>query len=129
MKRDRQATEKRQFLDRRSYIARDGRELMLGIGNLDWIRRKEELWARAGGKCEYIVPEIRCSRNEVLALAKRCAEEGTIPAHIIPRKDITQRDDRLSNLKLYCFEHDRLMERQAWRRVRSDKAERRKVNA
>jgi hypothetical protein len=125
MKRDRQATEARKFLDPRSYVARDGRELLLGIGNLDWIRRKKELWERAGGRCEYIPPSLK----QWPEVTGRCGAEGTIPAHIIPRKDITQRDDRMSNLRLYCVEHDRLMERQSWRRVRSDKAERRKVEA
>ena len=47
---------------------------------------------------------------------KRCTAEGVIPAHIEPRHP--KRDDRLGNLKCYCFEHDRITEKQNWRRVR-----------
>ena len=125
MKSDRQATEARHFACPKSYVCKDGREI---LHREDWIRRKEELWARAGGRCEYVGEcgiSIHLGHGAWIHRLERCWEDGTIPAHIIPRKDITQRDDRLSNLKLYCPEHDKLMERQSWRRIRSDKAERR----
>lgn len=106
MKAARQATEARNFKDPRSYVAKDGRELLLGSGNKDWEDRKRELWKRCGGRCEYTLGNWRC------------VHACQIPAHVIPRKDITQRDDRMSNLKGYCVEHDRLTERQNWRRTR-----------
>lgn len=122
VKRDVQATAAKQYLDPRSYTAKDGRELLLGIGNADWIKRKKELWERAGGTCEYWFAEAGVktvsSKPSSRFKVRRCWKEGTIPAHIIPRKDITQRDDRMSNLKLYCEEHDKLMEKQSWRKPR-----------
>lgn len=86
--------------DTRVYL--DGREVM---GKLDWKIRKQELAKRSGGICEFV--------NED---GFRCIEAATIPSHIIPRHPV--RDDRLSNLKHQCFEHDRLTEKQSWRRTR-----------
>lgn len=110
MKSDRQATEARHFKSPKSYVSRDGRDVLLG--KEDWDDRKKELWDRAEGRCEYT------ERLKFNGLKQRCSREGQIPAHIIPRKDITQRDDRLTNLMLYCIEHDRLTEKQAWRTTR-----------
>lgn len=114
MKADRAATEAMHFISKKSYVSKDGRHVLLG--KEDWDIRKLELWKRAGGRCEHTYMAGR--------VKTRCSAVGCIPAHIIPRKDITQRDDRLSNLKLYCLTHDAQNERQSWRKVHSDKADR-----
>ncbi len=114
LKRDKQATEARHFLDPRSYVAQDldcpGREVLYGK---DWKARKKELWERAGGQCEYLYPQNNA----------RCREDCRIPSHIIPRHP--KRNDLMNNLKAYCIPHDKLMEKQNRRRIRSDRAEHR----
>jgi hypothetical protein len=116
MKRDVQATQAARFEDERSYVAKDGRHVLRGY---DWDERKRELFKRSGGRCEFTYNTGAEFPDE----EPRCSAEGAIPAHIIPRHPL--RDDRLSNLKHYCVAHDKQMEKQAWRRIRSDKAERR----
>jgi len=108
MKADRQATEAMHFVNPKSYVAKDGRHVLLG--KEDWDIRKLELWKRANGRCEH--------KYVANGTTIRCSAVGCIPAHIIPRKDITQRDDRLSSLKLYCLTHDRQNEKQSWRKTR-----------
>jgi len=105
----------RDFKDPSSYIRRsDGGEVLHGQ---DWRDRKVELRDRAGGRCEYEAPwKIWPLGGPAL---ERCVRDGMVPAHIEPRHP--RRDDRMSNLKLYCFEHDRLTEKQNWRRIRSGK--------
>jgi len=88
----------------KSYVRPDGSEVLLD--KFDWHMRKRELWARAGGQCEYVFPVD----------GSRCRLDGTIPAHIVPRA--VRRDDRLEGLKLYCDRHDRQMEIQNWRVTR-----------
>lgn len=90
------------YTDPRSYVRRDGSEVLYGE---DWKQRKEELWKRADGRCEYVCPHSRCGSMAV------------IPAHY-PRPRHPRRDDRLTNLKAYCETHDKLMEPQAWRKTR-----------
>lgn len=107
MKADRQETESRHFVCPKSYVAKDGREILF---REDWLARKLELYQRAEGRCEH---KYMAGRFLI-----RCSAEGVIPAHIIPRKDMTQRDDRLTNLKWLCVVHDRLTEGQSWRRTR-----------
>jgi hypothetical protein len=102
MKSDRQATEARNFKNPKSYVAPDGREVLRGE---DWKDRKLELWERCSGRCEFHYMD-----------GNRCSQEGQIPAHVIPRHP--KRDDRLSNLMCYCIPHDRLTEKQSWRRTR-----------
>lgn len=102
MKADVQATEARHFLDPKSYVAKDGREVLHGK---DWKARKKELWDRAGGRCEFHYLDGR-----------RCIQEAQIPSHIEPR--YPKRDDRMTNLKAQCWTHDRLTEKQNWRRTR-----------
>jgi hypothetical protein len=86
--------------DTRVYL--DGREVM---GVKDWKKRKGELASRSGGQCEYVSES-----------GERCNEKAVIPSHIIPRHPV--RDDRLSNLKHQCFQHDRMTEKQNWRKTR-----------
>lgn len=117
LKRDVQATEGRCFKNSKSYVAKDGREVLCGR---DWQDRKAELLARSEGRCEYLIPYTNVLDGET---SERCTQEGSIPAHIEPRYPL--RDDRMSNIRHLCLFHDRLTEKQAWRRVRSDKRERR----
>lgn len=90
MKRDRQATEAANFIDPRSYVGPDGREVLY---REDWDIRKAELWQRAGARCEQILED-----------GTRCRRMGRDPDHKIKRrtKGSNTRDDRLSNLQLLC---------------------------
>src|SRR5213595_3512514 len=101
MKADRAKTIEQQYLDPKSFMRPDGSEV---LKREDWIARKKQLWERCGGRCEYAEADWRCNR------------EGQIPAHVIPR--YPRRNDNLENLRCYCVEHDRLTERQSWRKTR-----------
>ncbi len=94
MKADRAKTIAQQYLDPKSFMRADNSEVLKGE---DWIARKRELWERAGGRCEWVRdiadPFYPLNSPETA----RCAQEGVIPAHVIPR--YPRRDDRLSNLK------------------------------
>ena len=109
---DAELKRERGYVDPKTKVFADGREV---LGPKDWKKRKEELWARGGGRCEY---KFHSGRTVI-----RCNAEMQIPAHVIPRHPV--RDDRISNLKGYCVAHDRLMEKQNWRRIRSDRKEHR----
>ena len=89
---DRVRTMEQQYLDKRSYMTMDGREILYGE---DWRARKAELRFRAGGICEYFM----C-----------CSAEGTEPHHLIRRSK--GRDDRLKNLVLLCHYHHALIEKE-----------------
>lgn len=94
MKRDIQATEAKNFQDPRSYVAKDGREILYGK---DWAERKWQVWMRGNGKCERMVePNVRC-RNEM-------AE----PHHKVKRSKL--RDDRMSNLEGLCHLHHDILD-------------------
>ena len=95
---------KRGYVERESIVWADGRERLVGR---DWRKRKKELWDRAGERCEYV------------GATMRCIAEGDDPDHINKRSVL--RDDRLSNLRLLCRRHHRLIDP---RQVRSDKRER-----
>jgi hypothetical protein len=96
LKRDRQATEARRFEDKRSYITPDGREVLYGA---DWAVRKQELWIRAGGRCERIVG----TEGEAPV---RCRSEIDHPHHKVKRSK--GRDDRLEALEGLCELHHSL---------------------
>jgi len=89
---DRVRTMEQQYLDKRSYMTMDSREILYGD---DWKARKLDLWDRAKGKCEYFI---------------RCTAEGTEPHHVIRRSK--GRDDRLKNLVLLCHYHHALIEKE-----------------
>lgn len=110
MKSDRQATEAAQFLDPRSYVTKDQREVLYGR---DWKARKRELLERCKGRCE---ADCRWRDHNV----QRCRSEAADPHHKIRRS--VSRDDRLSNLLALCRFHHNLLDE---RRIRSDRAERR----
>ena len=97
MKRDKQATMDKQYLDSRSYLDKLGREVLAGE---DWAARKFDLWQRANGKCEYFV---------------RCMAEATESHHVIRRSK--GRDDRLLNLLALCHYHHGIMEKEGPNRV------------
>jgi 5-methylcytosine-specific restriction endonuclease McrA len=82
----------------KSKVFFDGREKLAGK---DWQLRKLELWNRAAHRCEkWIVtwPDVRIG----LACTIRCHHDGLHPHHVIHRSK--ERDDRLANLLLLCFE-------------------------
>lgn len=114
MKRDVELTAARHFLDPKSYVTPDKREICFGR---DWLARKAELLARSGGRCEY-VEQV----GGILAgpMMQRCTAEAADPHHKIRRS--VARDDRLANLLALCRMHHNLLDK---RKVRSDKAERR----
>lgn len=94
-KRDVQATEAKHFFSPKSYVAKDGREVLF---HLDWKQRVGELRQRCGGRCEYEIPYG--------GISTRCLREAADPDHIIPRSK--GRDDRLSNLQGLCRLHHEL---------------------
>ena len=95
MKADRILTELANFTDPRSYVRRDGSEVLYRD---DWKRRVAELDDRSGGRCEHNpFPE-----NEDM----RCARQAADPDHIVKRSK--RRDDRLSNLRALCRYHHNL---------------------
>ena len=100
MKADRQLTEQRQFVERKSYVAKDGREILVG---LDWQRRVKQLRERCGGRCEYV---FHTAEGEDM----RCAREAADPHHIKLRS--RGRDDRLSNLLAVCRHHHQILDAQ-----------------
>lgn len=116
MKADRQATEAAGFSDPKSYVAKDGREVLKGE---DWERRKRILWERADGRCEEFMAAGLGSEH---LTPLRCGCDGTEPHHIIRRSE--KRDDRLLNLQLLCHFHHSLKDKRV---VRSDKREWREV--
>jgi 5-methylcytosine-specific restriction endonuclease McrA len=86
---DKELKASRGYRDPQSIVWSDGRERLVGR---DWEARKQELWRKARGKCEYFV---------------RCTAAGEHPHHIQKRSD--GRDDRLENLKLLCGYHHNMM--------------------
>ena len=88
-KRDVQATEAANFFSPKSYVDKQGGEVLFG---LDWKERKGQLWARCGGRCEQITSD-----------GMRCRSEAHDPDHIIPRSK--GRNDALSNLQALCRLH------------------------
>jgi hypothetical protein len=102
-KADRQLTEQRQFAERKSYVCKDGREVLYG---LDWKRRVKELAKRCGGRCEYEM----CPSGPSDAPMERCLREAADPHHIKLRS--RGRDDRMSNLLAVCRHHHQILDAQ-----------------
>lgn len=102
----------RGYKDPSTFVRLDGTEVLHGE---DLRKRHLELTERSGGRCEY---EEKVDQPNVrfVDFRWRCARPATIRAHVIPRHP--KRDDSLSNLKHYCFEHDKVTEKQNWRRTR-----------
>lgn len=105
-KADRQATEARNFVERKSYVAADGREVLYG---LDWKRRVKELRERCGGRCEFVNGHVEDGNEEVIGIF-RCVREAADPHHIKLRS--RGRDDRLSNLLAVCRHHHQILDAQ-----------------
>lgn len=102
MRKDKQATMDKQFLDPDSYVTPDGREILKGE---DWKARVEDLRLRCEGRCE-----------QRLSDGMRCFAGAQDPHHRIRRS--IKRDDRLANLQALCRFHHDLLDK---RKVRSDK--------
>jgi hypothetical protein len=101
-KADRAATEARKFVERKSHVTKEGREVLY---KLDWKRRVIELRERCGGRCEYVIHGI----GEVTADGGlRCSREAADPHHIKLRS--RGRDDRLSNLLAVCRHHHQILD-------------------
>lgn len=99
VKKDLQATAEKHFEDKRSYVAKDGREILYGK---DWTARKLEVWERGKGRCERMVG------TRLDKIYERCRNEMTEPHHIVKRSK--QRDDRLANLEGLCHLHHDLLD-------------------
>jgi hypothetical protein len=98
LKADLQATLDRHFLDPKSYVAKDGREILHGK---DWKVRVAELLERCGGRCE------QGKDSEGKGDLFRCASPAADPHHLVRRSVL--RDDRLAGLQALCrFHHDLL---------------------
>ena len=93
LKRDVQATLAARFEDERSYVCKDGREILYGA---DWKRRVAELRERCGGSCEAI--SFWAGKEPV-----RCCREAADPDHVVKRSK--KRDDRLDALQGLCRLH------------------------
>lgn len=95
----------RGYKEATSYVREDGSEVLKGK---DWMKRKRELWARCGGRCEFAI-----GRN------LRCQSEAHDPHHKIERSE--HRDDRLSNLIALCRMHHETFD---WKKLhwRADEA-------
>jgi hypothetical protein len=115
MKRDVQATEAKHFFSPKSYVDKQGREVLYG---LDWRQRKGELWDRARGLCEEIVgwDDDTEENPGQFDIPVRCKSEGHDPHHVRPRSK--GRDDSLANLKLLCRMHHELLDKRKpmWRK-------------
>lgn len=95
--RDDEEKARRGYTDPRSYVRRDGSEVLKGE---DWQRRVAELAERSGGRCE---EEIVRADNPRMPLW--CINVARDPHHKIKRS--LYRDDRLTNLAHLCgWHHD-----------------------
>jgi len=97
--RDEVEKQKRGYRDKSSIVRPDGSEILVGK---DWLKRKAELWARAGGRCERILSDGR-----------RCRNEAHDPHHMTPRSK--GRDDRMTNLIALCRGCHNLVD---WKRIK-----------
>ena len=95
---DEETKRKRGYVEAKSVVKMDGSERLVGR---DWKRRKQELAARSGGRCEWVNSD-----------GERCRSAARDPHHIIERS--RHRDDRAENLLAVCgLHHDRF----DWRKL------------
>jgi hypothetical protein len=101
---DPQLKQERGYVDPKTKVFADGREILKGK---DWKKRKLEIWNRGQGRCEKII-EIGRERLPDRTTRKdyyRCANEMHDPRHKVTRSKL--RDDRAENLIGLCrFHHD-----------------------
>lgn len=100
--RDHELKSRRGYMDPKSIVYADGREVLKGE---DWRERKKELWERCGGKCEYRWTDAWWMGQ---VRGAGCSSEAMDPHHIIKRSK--KRDDRLANLQALCRFHHRLID-------------------
>ncbi len=105
MKADVQATARRKFRDPKSYVSKDGREVLF---NEDWDERRFELLQRSRGQCEYMIHMV--DEAGVDCGTTRCLREAMDPHHLILRS--IRRDDRLPNLLAVCRHHHQVLDRE-----------------
>lgn len=89
LNKDHEATAAAQFQDRRSEVLLDGRERLAGADLRD---RREQVWERAGGRCE------ACGKPTTL----NSGELSDMQMHHKKRRS-QGRDDRAENLECLCF--------------------------
>jgi hypothetical protein len=111
VKADRQASDARNFQDPKSYVAKDGREILHGD---DWEARKFELWKRCHGQCEYIIHGDTITSKNI-----RCSREASDPHHNVLRS--IKRDDRLDKLTALCRHHHMIVDREQRRAKRESR--------
>jgi hypothetical protein len=109
-KADRALTEAAHFKDPKSWVAKDGREILFGD---DWNSRRFELLKRCGGRCEYMIQQF--------PHPVRCNREAADPHHLTLRSIL--RDDRLEHLQALCRHHHLIEDA----RQRKEKRERRRA--
>ena len=114
MRKDKQATEAKHFICKKSFVDKQGREVLF---QEDWLARVVELDKRSGGRCECIVD---AGMDGAVIRVYKCGAEAVHPHHLNKRSK--GRDDRLSNLLAVCATHHRAAHPE--KQVRSDKAER-----
>jgi hypothetical protein len=101
-KADKQATDARKFVEPKSHVTKDGREV---LHKLDWQRRVKELRERCGGRCEYrLLGTALMEGGEDM----RCCNAAADPHHIKLRS--RSRDDRMTNLLAVCRHHHRILD-------------------
>lgn len=104
--RDIAATVARGFLDPRSYVAADGREILY---DQDWQLRVKEVFERDGYMCHWKIETVEPSRESFDGVAMYrsviCGRPAEHPHHVIRRS--IRHDDRASNLIAICAEHHR----------------------
>lgn len=98
----------RGYTDPKSFVRPDGTEVLKGE---DWKRRKLELWARCGGRCEKQSPwKVWPWSGPAM---ERCTADADDPHHVILRSK--GRDDRLENLLALCRNCHRQLDRRKTR--------------
>jgi predicted restriction endonuclease len=100
--RDAQLKRERGYVEKKSIVWSDGREKLVGR---DWVKRKKELHARCGGRCEFFSGLSVGSWVEGV----RCASMAEDPHHIIPRSQ--GRNDSPWNLMALCRKHHDMLDK------------------
>ena len=103
LNRDPEEKRRRGYSDPKSFVRIDGSEVLHGW---DWTTRKEELFKRCKGKCEWIVD---AGLDGAVIMVYACGKDIADPHHIKPRSK--GRDDRLSNLQALCRYHHDLLDK------------------
>ena len=104
MLQDRQAKARLGYTDPKSRVYTDaqGNVIRETLHGEDWKKRKQELWDRAGGRCEEILQVNHADGGGW----ERCRSQADDPHHKIKRSK--GRNDMIGNLEALCrYHHDR----------------------